>query len=107
MTNSPFHDPERNPLPDANDIEANHIQQASEKIALYSIHQEADARGPSPQMKQDIKRLRNAFIWLIVVGAILGGIMSIGAAYLLRRFGLLETPKSRQESSLIQKHFNS
>ena len=103
MTNSPFHDPQSNPLPDANDIE----QEATKGIELYSLRKETDARGPSSQIKQDIRRLRNAIIWLLVIGAVLGVVFGLGTVLILRRTGLLDTPKSRQESSLVCPEFAS
>lgn len=93
MANSPFHDPQNNPLHQANDIEP----KAADNIELYSLQQEDDIRGPSPHIKQDIKRLRNAIIWLVVIGATLGALLSIVAAIVLRRTGLLDTPKPVQQ----------
>ena len=108
MTNSPFHDPQQNPLPDANDIEnANEgaAPTANENIALYSYRQISDARDLSPHIKQDMRRLRNVFIWLIVIGAALGAVMGIGAAIILKRTGLLEPPKDRPQSALASQMF--
>lgn len=102
MTNSPFHDPQDNPLPDANEIE----QTVGRDIELYSLNKAVDTRGPSPQIKQDIRRLRNAFIGLLVIGAAIGCVLSIIAAILLKRYGFVDPPKSRQESMYIQPHIS-
>ena len=97
MTNSPFHDPQDSPLPDANSIE----QEAANSVELYSLHKVADVDRPSPHIKQDIQRLRNAIILLVAIGATLGCVMGIGVAIVLKRTGLVDPPKSGQERSSI------
>ncbi|MFK8185753.1 MAG: hypothetical protein AB8B99_20445 [Phormidesmis sp.] len=92
MTNSPFHDPQQNPLPDANDIE----KEAS--IELYSLHKADNPPGPSPHIKKDIQRLRNALIGLLAIGATLGLVMGIFAAIILKRTGLLDPPPPIQRN---------
>lgn len=92
MTESPFHDPQSNPLPDANDIE-----QANKGIELYSL-EKVEKPTPSPQIKEDIKKLRNAFVWLIVIGAVIGCVMAFGASILLERAGLLDVPVQNQNN---------
>lgn len=95
MTNSPFHDHQDNPLPDANDIE----QEAASGVELYSLQKAVNTHSPSPHIKQDIQRLRNAIILLVAIGAALGCVIGIGVAIVLKRSGLVDPPKSRQESS--------
>lgn len=101
VTNSPFHDPQNNPLPDANDIE----QEATENIELYSLQQD-DSRSPSPHIKRDIQRLRNAIIWLLVIGAGLGVALGIVAAIFLKRVGLLDSPTPMPQRTYEQPDIN-
>ncbi|MGB3295213.1 MAG: hypothetical protein WBB01_19695, partial [Phormidesmis sp.] len=68
MSNSPFHDPQRNPLPDANDIE----QEATGGLELDSFQKSSSTHSPSPHIKRDIQRLRNVVIGLLLTGLALG-----------------------------------
>jgi len=97
VTDSPFHDPQRNPLPDANDIEKG---AADNNIELYSLQKVVETNGPSPHIKKDIRRLRNALLWLLVIGAALGGLLGIGAAILLKRYGFVDPPQPSQSRTL-------
>ena len=103
MTNSPFHDPQGNPLPDANDIE----QETSRGLEPASFYEGSQANGPSPHIKQDIKRLRNVFIGLLLTGIVLGCIASVGVAIILRRTGLLDAPNQNQGVQEVPAHYLS
>ncbi|MBE9060611.1 hypothetical protein [cf. Phormidesmis sp. LEGE 11477] len=87
MTNSPFHDPRQNPLPDANDIE----QEAVGDAGLDSL-QEGSPRSPSPHIKRDIQRLRNLMIGLLLAGLTLGFVVAIGVIFFMKRTGLADPP---------------
>ena len=91
MTNSPFHDPQQNPLPDANDIE----QEAVDGLELDSSRK-APPHKPSPHIERDIKRLRNLIIGLLITGLTLGCIVAIGVAFFMRRTGLADPPNRNQ-----------
>ncbi|MEL6903705.1 MAG: hypothetical protein AAFP07_22460, partial [Cyanobacteria bacterium J06606_4] len=54
-------------------------------------------RGPSPQTKEDIQRLRNAFIGLVIGGAVLGLIAAIGIIIFLKRAGFVDPPRNNPE----------
>ena len=91
VTNSPFHDPQQNPLPDANDIE----QEAVSGLELDSSHK-ASPGSPSPHIKRDIQRLRNIIIGLLLTGLTLGCVVAIGVAFFLKRTGLADPPNRNQ-----------
>lgn len=88
MSNSPFHDPQRNPLPDANDIE----RKAASGLNLESFQEGAPSRSPSPHIKRDIQKLRNIVIGLLLAGLALGCIVGVGVAFFLKRTGLADPP---------------
>lgn len=92
MTNSPFHDPQRNPLPDANDIE----QEAASGLGLDSFQEGSPTRSPSPHIKRDIHRLRNIVIGLLLTGLALGCVVGVGAVIFLKRTGLADPPQPNQ-----------
>lgn len=91
MNNSPFHDPQQNPLPDANDIE----QEAASDMELDSFQAES-SRSPSPHVKKDIQTLRNLIIGLLVTGLALGCVVAIGVVFFMKRTGLTDPPNSNQ-----------
>lgn len=98
VTNSPFHDPQRNPLPDANDIE----QDAASRLKpLYEVE---GTRRPSPHLRQDIRWMRNMLIWLLAIGVALGCVLGIAIIIFLKRFGLVDPPKPirRDQQELYQ-----
>ena len=92
VTNSPFHDPQRNPLPDANDIE----QDAASSLEPSSFQKADNTRRPSPHIKQDIRWMRNMLIWLLVTGAVLGCVLGVAIAIFLKRTGLADPPEPIQ-----------
>ncbi len=92
MTNSPFHDPQRNPLPDANDIE----QEAASSVELNSFQEGSPTRSPSPHIKRDIQRLRNITIGLLLAGLAIGCVIGVGIALFLNRTGLADPPEPDQ-----------
>ncbi|MEL6471961.1 MAG: hypothetical protein AAFQ74_19710 [Cyanobacteria bacterium J06623_4] len=98
MTNSPFHDPQQNPLPDANSIRPEIEPEADIDVPNDASEQDAQARrGPSSQTKEDIQRLRNAFIGLVIGGAVLGLIAAIGIIIFLKRAGFVDPPRNNPE----------
>ena len=92
MNNSPFHDPQQNPLPDANDIE----QEAASDLGLDSLQEDSPASRPSPHIKKDIRQLRNIVIGLLLTGLTLGCIVGLGVAFFLKRTGLTDPPNPNQ-----------
>ncbi len=92
MSNSPFHDPQRNPLPDANDIE----REAASGVDLDSFQEGGPTRSPSPHIKRDIQRLRNIIIGLLLAGLALGCVVGVGVAIFLKRTGLADPPNPNQ-----------
>ncbi len=94
MTNSPFHDPQSNPLPDANDIE----RETDSGIELSDLQDGSSPSSPSPHIKRDIKRLRNMIIGLLLAGLALGGVLGIGVVILLKRSGLTDPPEPNRGS---------
>ena len=92
MANSPFHDPQYNPLPDANDIE----QETNSGLELDSAQASNPPRSPSPHIKQDIQQLRNIVIGLLLTGLALGCVVGVGVVIVLKRTGLTDPPKSNQ-----------
>lgn len=89
VTNSPFHDPQRNPLPDANNIE----RDAASDTELSSSRRADDTHRPSPHIQQDIRWMRNMLIWLLVTGALLGCVLGVAVVIFLKRSGLAEPPE--------------
>ena len=89
MTNSPFNDPQRNPLPDANDIERN----AANDLESSSFREIDDTHTPSPHIQKDIRWMRNMLIWLLVTGALLGCVLGVVIVIFLKRSGLAEPPE--------------
>ena len=100
VTNSPFHDPQRNPLPDANDIE-----QAASSVDLNSFQEGSPTRDPSPHIKRDIQRLRNFTIGLVLTGLALGCVVGVGVALFLNRTGLTDPP--RPDQGRIHENFDT
>ena len=92
MTNSPFHDPQQNPLPDANDIE----QEAASDVGLDSFQAGSPTRRPSPHIKRDIQRLRNIIVGLLLTGLVLGCVVAVGVVFFLKRTGLADPPSPTQ-----------
>lgn len=92
MNNSPFHNPQRNPLPDANDVE----QAADSGLELASLQDNSPTRSPSPHIKQDIQQLRKIVIGLLLTGLALGCVVGVGVVIVLKRTGLADPPKPNQ-----------
>ena len=105
VTNSPFHDPQRNPLPDANDIE----QDAASNLEPSSFQKAEDTRRPSPHIQQDIRWMRNMLIRLLVIGAVLGCVLGVAIAIFLKRTGLADPPEpiQRGQQELYQSQLGS
>ncbi|MEM8502284.1 MAG: hypothetical protein AAF716_03925 [Cyanobacteria bacterium P01_D01_bin.1] len=91
VNNSPFHDPQQNPLPDANDIE----QKAANDMEPNPFQAESP-RSPSPHLKQDIQTMRKLIIGLLVTGLALGCVVGAGVIFFMRRTGLADPPNSNQ-----------
>ena len=100
MTNSPFHDPQQNPLPDANDIE----QEAVRDVELDSLQEGFPARSPSSHIKRDIQRLRTIIIGLVLTGLALGCIVGVGVVFFLKRTGLADPPNPNQGQLYERQH---
>ena len=102
MTMPPFHDPQRNPLPDANDIE----REATDGIEPGSLQNSSPTRSTSPTLERDKRRLRNIFIGLLLAGLAAGSVMGIGIAIFLKRTGLADPP-SPDQGSLYERSWYS
>jgi hypothetical protein len=95
MSNSPFHNPQSEPLPDANDIEQEFAENESDWQELRdSLASNAPSR---PKLNSDKRKLRNLMIGLLVAGLVLGGILSIGLVWTLDRLGLSDPPAVEQQ----------
>lgn len=79
--NHPFHDPNSNPLPDANDID--------QEFAADRPPLQGEKAG---QNSVDRRRLRNIFIGLLGIGLILGVLTATGIVWVLNRFDLTDPP---------------
>lgn len=94
MTMPPFHDPQRNPLPDANDIE----QEAADSLEPDALQNKSSNHRSTASLEQDKQNLRKMLMWLIVIGLAAGTVLGIGIAVALKRLGFTDPPEPRQGS---------
>ena len=94
MQNSPFHNPQADPLPDANDIEKEFHSSQMQSNDEYASGTISQAR--QSQLEADKNKLRNFIIGLLVIGLVVGGILSIGLVWTLNRFDLI-TPAAVEQ----------
>lgn len=93
MRNSPFHDSNARPLPDANDIERILEDSPQDGRGTYPALNESNRS----HLAADRRRLRNFLIGLLVTGLLLGGALSIGVVWMMGQLNL--TPASQVEPS--------
>lgn len=89
MDQPPFHNPNSDPLPDANDVEAEFRGKRERQPDAYHSQLSDENRA---HLQKDTRRLRNFFIGLIVVGVIVGGLLSIGLVWTMSRFDMINPP---------------
>jgi hypothetical protein len=95
MSNSPFHNPNSQPLPDANDIAREFTGERSPQPKNeQEIFIDPDIHS---QLAADKRRLRNFMISLLAIGLLVGGLLAIGLVWTMSRFDLLE-PQSIEQS---------
>lgn len=94
MTMPPFHDPQRNPLPDANDIE----QEAANSLEPDTLQNKSSNRRSTASLEQDKQNLRKMFMWLIVIGLAAGTVLGVGIAIALKRLGFTDPPEPSRGS---------
>lgn len=90
MEQPPFHNPNREPLPDANDVEAEF------RNTETRWHQEDPAFQPSAEnrarLAADKRWMRNFIVGLLLAGLAIGGVLAIGLVWGLNRFDMIEPP---------------
>lgn len=84
--NSPFHDPNQHPLPDANQIQ----RQTPRSSSPTSL----PGQGPSRADRQQLQRL---FLILLGVGLVLGLLTALGIGLLMARLDLIGVPTSQPQ----------
>lgn len=90
MEQPPFHNPNFEPLPDANDVEAEfghqrkHQDERREAVHLSEAHRS--------HLQSDKRKLRNFIIGLLVVGLAVGALLSIGLVWGMHRLDLVNPP---------------
>lgn len=94
MSNSPFHNPQSDPLPDANDIDREFQTPSDRPENARNVPISHEAK---TQLESDKRKLRNLVIALLAIGLIVGGILSIGLVWTLDRFGLSDPPAAEQQ----------
>lgn len=89
MDQPPFHNPNSDPLPDANDVEAEFRGRREHLEKPYDSQMSAANRA---RLQSDTRRLRNFFIGLIVAGLVVGGLLSVGLVWTMHRFDMVNPP---------------
>ncbi len=90
MNQFPFHDPASNPLPDANDIEAEwQHQPPSDELQAGVIEMSEEHQR---RLEHDKRLLRNFMIKLLVIGFAIGGLLSVGLVWTMNRLNLITPP---------------
>lgn len=95
MKNSPFHDSNANPLPDADDIERRALD-ASDQTDIRQHYVELSEEGRR-QFEADKKRLRNWFVGLLLTGLLIGGVLAVGLVWTMNRLNLTNPPPLHQQ----------
>jgi hypothetical protein len=88
MQQPPFHDPNRDPLPDANDVEAEF------RGAEVNLHKEDPAFQLSAEnqarLNADKRWMRNFIVGLLLAGLAIGGVLAIGLVWGMNRLNLTD-----------------
>lgn len=90
MQQPPFHNSNRDPLPDANDIEAEFQGQQSH----WRQDDPAFERSPESysRLEADKRWLRNFIVGLMLAGFAIGGVLAIGLVWGMNRLDLINPP---------------
>lgn len=90
MQQPPFHNPNRDPLPDANDIEAEFQGKQTrwnQDDSAFQLSAESQSR-----LAADKRWLRNFIVGLLLAGLAVGGVLAIGLVWGMNRLDLIEPP---------------
>ncbi|NEQ42701.1 MAG: hypothetical protein F6K00_03705 [Leptolyngbya sp. SIOISBB] len=90
MQQPPFHNSNRDPLPDASDIEAE-FQGKSTHWHQDDPAFEISAEGRS-RLEADKRWLRNFIVGLLLAGFAVGGVLAIGLVWGMNRLDLIDPP---------------
>ena len=98
MQQPPFHNSHQDPLPDANDIEA----EFRGKPTIW--HQDDPnfqlSEAGRSRLEADKRWLRNFIVGLLMVGFTIGGLLAVGLVWGMNRLNMIEpTPIPTQESA--------
>lgn len=98
MNNSPFHNSNSNPLPDANDIEREFLELQESTDDAYNPASDPASRSlaSQKQFEADKRRLRNFLLSLLAIGLLLGGVLSVGLVWVMGRLNLIEPNRIEQ-----------
>lgn len=93
MNQSPFHNSNAKPLPDANDIEQafSDMQNAHDLPPTYDL-----SETQRQHLAADRRRLRNFLLGLLAIGLLIGGILSVGIVWMMGRLDLIEPNQIQQ-----------
>lgn len=96
MERPPFHNPNSEPLPDANDVES--------EFQGYQEHSYQDYQGGDlsdearSRLESDKRWLRNLMIGLIAIGLVVGGLLSVGLIWGMNQLDMINPPTLNQDS---------
>ena len=85
MEQPPFHNPNSQPLPDANDVEAEFANQLEQRHD-YDARRSAASQA---RLASDKRLMRNFIVGLLLFGLVVGGLLSIGLMWGLNRLDLV------------------
>lgn len=87
MNNSPFHNPNSAPLPDANDVEKAFKDPRQLNINTYEpVELDASHRA---RLEADKQLMKKFIIRLLVIGFAIGGLLSIGLVWTMHQLDLV------------------
>jgi|GEM_PF-2057442 len=98
MQQPPFHNSNREPLPDANDVEAQfrrsdaHWQQDEPAVELSAENR--------TRLEADKRWMRNLIIGLLLAGLAIGGLLAIGLVWGLNRLNMIDPPTTNPTESV-------
>ena len=89
MNQPPFHNPNADPLADANDIEAEFQPRKSPLHESYRSQPDVENRA---HLEADKRRMRNFIFGLLIIGLVVGGLLSIGLVWGMHRLDMVNPP---------------